>query len=149
MVFACMEAEESSALPRITTGMLDTLGRHMARFVLVNRTPTHIYDRRRFCRHDNIKLGGTLYAAISQAKVPSENMKYAIPSFIGPNTTANNTAAMTARKLCTWRCLRPTAFGRHEICDPVPKRDANLAYIYRQNTMSPGDVKYPILRLFG
>ena len=80
MVFACMEAEESSALPRITTGRLDILGRYMVRLVLVNRMPTHVYDRKRCCRHDNIKLGGTLYAAISQAKVPSEDMKYAILS---------------------------------------------------------------------
>ena len=41
VVFACMEAEESSALPRITTGRLDMWGRYMAGFVLVNIMPTN------------------------------------------------------------------------------------------------------------
>ena len=83
MVFACMEAEESSALPRITTGRLDMSGRYMARFVLVNRMPTLVYDRERCCRHDSAE---NYVHGDTSGQLPSGDMIYAIPSFIGPNT---------------------------------------------------------------
>ena len=69
MAFVCMEAEESSALSRITTGRLDMLGRYGARFVLVNRRPTQVYDRKRYCRHDSTKV---MSVAISQANCLQE-----------------------------------------------------------------------------
>ena len=109
VTFSCMEADESSTLPRITSGRLDMLRRYVARFVLVNRMPTDVYDRR-CCRH----------VAITEASYLRETwntrsrrllVRNATPPKRDVTLTHINDRKRCRRhdnmKLCPWRYLRP------------------------------------------